>query len=83
LCFEGESGPAEESGDEGGPSLDAVQLVPHRGGELVCGAGGEVAQAVFITDQAPSAAVRKRHCGVRLTVSDGWWTRPTEYTSVI
>lgn len=45
--FEGESGLAEEFGNESGPSLDAVQLVPHRGGELVCGAGGEVAQAVL------------------------------------
>jgi len=41
--FEGESGLAEESDDEAVLSLDAVQLVPHRGGELVCGAGGEVA----------------------------------------
>jgi len=44
---EGESGLAEESGDEGRASLDAVQLVPHRGGELVGGAGGEVSQAVL------------------------------------
>jgi hypothetical protein len=44
---EGEAGLAEESVDENGPSLDAVQLVPHRGGELVCGAGREVSQAVL------------------------------------
>ena len=44
---EGESGLAEESGDEGRASLDAVQLVPHRGGEMVGCAGGEVAQAVL------------------------------------
>jgi hypothetical protein len=43
--FEAQSGLAEESGDERGLPLDAVQLVPYRGGELVCGAGGEVAQA--------------------------------------
>lgn len=36
--FEGESVLAEESGDQSGPSLDAVQLVPHRGGELAGGA---------------------------------------------
>jgi len=47
LGVEAESGLAEESGDEAGPSLEAVQLVAHRGGELVCGAGGEVAQAVL------------------------------------
>lgn len=47
LGFEGESSLAEESGDEGGSSLDAVQLAPHRGGELDRGAGGEVAQAVL------------------------------------
>jgi hypothetical protein len=37
--LEGESGLAEESIDEIGLLLDAVQLVPHRGGELVCGMG--------------------------------------------
>jgi hypothetical protein len=37
---EGESGLAEESGDEIGLPLDGVQLVAHRGGELVCGVGG-------------------------------------------
>ena len=47
LWVEGESGLAEESGDEAGLPLDAVQLVPHRGGELAGGAGGEVAQAVL------------------------------------
>ena len=47
LGVEGESGLAEESGDEAGLPLDAVQLVPHRGGELVCGAGGKVTQAVL------------------------------------
>ena len=36
--LEGESGLAEESIDEIG-LLDAVQLVPHRGGELVCSVG--------------------------------------------
>jgi len=45
--LECEAGLAEESIDEAGPSLDAVQLVPHRGGELACGAGREVAQAVL------------------------------------
>ena len=47
LGFEGESGLAEEPGDEGRPSLDAVELVPHCGGELVGGAGGEVAQVTL------------------------------------
>jgi hypothetical protein len=47
LWVEGESGLAEEPGDEGGPSLDAVELVAHRGGELGGGPGGEVAQAVL------------------------------------
>lgn len=37
--LEGESGLAGESIDEIGLLLDAVQLVPHRGGELICGAG--------------------------------------------
>ena len=37
--LEGESGLAEESIDEIGLLQDAVQLVPHRGGELVCGGG--------------------------------------------
>ena len=47
MWLEGESGLAEESGDEGRSSLDAVQLVAHGGGELGCGTGGEVAQAVL------------------------------------
>ena len=47
LGLEGESGLAEESGDEAVLSLDAVQLVAHRGGELAGGAGGEVAEAVL------------------------------------
>jgi len=34
--FEGEFGLAEESGEEAVLSLDAVQPVPHCGGELVC-----------------------------------------------
>jgi hypothetical protein len=37
----------EQPGDEGRPSLDAVQLVAHRSGELAGGAGGEVAQVVL------------------------------------
>ena len=37
VLFEAQSGLAEEPGDERGLSLDAVQLVPYRGGELVCG----------------------------------------------
>ena len=45
--FESESVLAEESGDEAWPSLDAVQLVAHGGGKLVCGVGSEVAQAVL------------------------------------
>jgi hypothetical protein len=32
--FSGESGLAEESGNEVVLSLDAVQLAPHRGGQL-------------------------------------------------
>jgi hypothetical protein len=32
---------------KGGSSLDAVELVAHRGGELVGGSGGEVPQAVL------------------------------------
>ena len=47
LGVEGESGLAEEPIDESGLSLDAVQLVAHRGGELGGGAGGEVAQVVL------------------------------------
>ena len=37
----------EESVDQGEASLDAVQLVAHRGGELIGGADGDVAQAVL------------------------------------
>jgi hypothetical protein len=37
--LEGEPGLAEESIAEIGLLLDPVQLVSHRGGELVCGAG--------------------------------------------
>jgi hypothetical protein len=38
---EGESGLAEESGEEAVLSLDAVQLVPHCGGGLFAGASEE------------------------------------------
>ena len=55
--FEGESGLTEESGDESGLPLDAVRLMPHRGGELVYSAGGEVPDGVLVTDQAPSTGL--------------------------
>jgi hypothetical protein len=55
LWLEGEAGLAVKCSDMAAPSLYAVQLVAHCGGELGCGAGGEVAQAAFfITDKAPS-----------------------------
>jgi transposase len=47
LGLEGKPGLAEEPGDEAVLSLDAVQRVAHRGGELAGGAGGEVAEAVL------------------------------------
>ena len=47
LGVEGEPGLAEEAVDEAVLLLDAIQLVAHRGGELVGGAGGEVPQAVL------------------------------------
>jgi len=58
LRVEGEPGLGEESADEGGPVLDALEPVPDDGGELVNVGGGEVAQAVFMFAQAPSAGLR-------------------------
>jgi hypothetical protein len=55
--FETQSGLGQESVDEGGPVLDALEPVPDDGGELVRIADGEVAQAVFMFAQAPSAAL--------------------------
>jgi len=45
---------AEESGDEGGLPPDAVQLFPHRGGELVGVPAARLPRWFFITDQARS-----------------------------
>jgi hypothetical protein len=57
--FEGQPGLAEESGDETGLPLDAVQLVPHRGRDLVGGPGGSgLPMLFFIADQAPSTEIR-------------------------
>jgi hypothetical protein len=72
--FEGESGLAEESGDEGGLSLDVIQLVPQRGGELAGGTGGQVAQAVVY--HRPGAFDRVQVSGVGgswITVSQSGW----------
>jgi hypothetical protein len=55
---EGEAGLAEESGDEGEPSLDAVQLVSHRCSQLVGGAGARLPWLFFIAGQAPSTWLR-------------------------
>ena len=57
--FEAESGLAEESVDEGGPVLDALEPVPDDGGQLV-----EVLQEarlprpLFMFAQAPSTGLR-------------------------
>jgi hypothetical protein len=53
LGAEGESGLAEESGDEARLPLDAVQLAPHGGGELADEPGARLPRLFFITDQAP------------------------------
>jgi hypothetical protein len=54
--FEGEPRLSEESVDEGGPVLDALEPVPDDGGELVDIADGEVAEAVL--DVRPDALGR-------------------------
>ena len=40
---EGEPGLAGEAGDDGGPVRDVLELALHDGGQLIYGAGGEVA----------------------------------------
>jgi hypothetical protein len=54
LGFEGESGLGEESVDEGGPVLDALEPVLDDGGELVYVAAARLPRPFFMFAQAPS-----------------------------
>src|ERR1022692_2417294 len=68
--FEGEPGLGEEPVDERRPVLDAFEPVLHDGGQLVNGAGGEVAQAVLHVRRTPLAGLRSgAQAGRWMTVS--------------
>jgi hypothetical protein len=55
--FDAESGLSQESVDEGGPVLDALEPVLDDRGELVHVADGEVPRPFFIFDQAASVGL--------------------------
>ena len=73
LGFQGQSGLGQESVDEGGPVLDPLEPVLDDRGELVHVADGEVAQAVLMFAQAPSAGLSsgRRQAAVPRSASPG------------
>ena len=68
--LEGESGLAEESGDEAVLSLDAVELVPYRGDQLGHGPCGEIALAVRGTVHLHCPPGRREHSPPATTMTE-------------